>query len=144
MGQVAIINAPSSFTWIWSIMKPWMSKETQAKVNVLGSNFQAELLEMVDAENLPRSLGGTCTCGAMDGESERCALSGVGPWLEGRKGWGPNAQAKKESSPVVHANGAAAVAVSDMPAPSSELREVPPSVQNVQVRFFLELIQQYH
>jgi hypothetical protein len=87
MGKIAIVNAPSSFTFIWSAIKPWLSKETAEKVDILGSNYQDVLLELVDAENLPSILGGKCTCESEGG----CHLSGVGPWMEGRVGWGPKA-----------------------------------------------------
>lgn len=93
MGQLAIVNAPSTFTAIWGVMKPWMSKETVAKVDILGSNYKDVLLELVDAENLPASLGGNCTCEAEGG----CSLSGAGPWQEDRSGWGPKAKAKREA-----------------------------------------------
>ncbi|CAA7261570.1 unnamed protein product [Cyclocybe aegerita] len=73
MGQLAIVNAPSTFTMIWSIMRPWMSKETVDKVDVLGSNYKSVLLDLVDAENLPASLGGNY----------------------GRVGWGPKAAARR-------------------------------------------------
>jgi hypothetical protein len=115
MSQLAIVNAPSSFTAIWAVMRPWLAKETVAKVAVLGSNYQSALLEMVPAENLPETLGGTCTCedcgahsdgskagahadekaekaGAKKGEKPvgvaemgRCAFSSAGPWMVGRE-----------------------------------------------------------
>ncbi|GJE97186.1 Sec14-like phosphatidylinositol transfer family protein [Phanerochaete sordida] len=95
MAQLAIVNAPSSFTAIWSVMRPWLAKETAAKVSVLGANYQKALLELVDAENLPETLGGTCTCaectnitpdGGEGGVAEmgRCAFSSAGPWMVGR------------------------------------------------------------
>lgn len=106
MSQLAIVNAPSSFTTIWAIMRPWLAKETVAKVSVLGTNYHSALLELVDPENLPESLGGTCTCEdcvPREGEGKaveeeggvaemgRCAFSSAGPWLFGRKerreGW---------------------------------------------------------
>jgi len=77
MGQLAIVNAPSTFTIIWSIIKPWLSKETVAKVDILGSNYQDVLLGLVEKENLPASLGGGCEC---DGG---CEYSFAGPWKEG-------------------------------------------------------------
>ncbi|KAK2465338.1 hypothetical protein APHAL10511_002692 [Amanita phalloides] len=85
MGQLAIVNAPQSFTVIWSAMKPWLSKETIEKVDILGSDYQEVLLRLIDAENLPSLLGGKCTCDHAGG----CQFSGAGPWLEGRQGWGP-------------------------------------------------------
>lgn len=79
MAQLAIVNAPSSFTTIWSFIKPWLAKETVAKVDVLGSDYQDVLLSLIDAENLPAALGGTCQC------EEGCEHSNAGPWSEGRK-----------------------------------------------------------
>ncbi|TFK74886.1 CRAL/TRIO domain-containing protein [Pluteus cervinus] len=89
MGQLAIVNAPSSFTFIWSMIKPWLSKETVAKVEVLGSDYEKVLLNLVDEDCLPSVLGGSCKCEGLGG----CHLSGVGPWLEDRVGWGPKAAA---------------------------------------------------
>jgi len=89
MGKLAVINAPSTFTTIWSVVKAWLAKETAEKVEILGSNYKDVLLDLVDAENLPSSLGGSCTCSEVGG----CQLSGAGPWQEGRKGWGPLAKA---------------------------------------------------
>jgi hypothetical protein len=79
MGQLAIVNAPVSFTFIWSIIKPWLSKETVEKVNILGSDYQDVLLGLVDKENLPASLGGRCEC------EGGCEYSFAGPWKENLK-----------------------------------------------------------
>lgn len=81
MGQLLIINAPSSFTFIWGFIKPWLAKETIEKVDILGSNYRDVLLDVVDVENLPEILGGKCTC---EGEGG-CELSGAGPWMDERK-----------------------------------------------------------
>lgn len=80
MGQLAIINAPSSFTFIWSIVKPWLAKETVEKVDILGKDYKEVLLQIVDADNLPTVLGGNCTCSSAGG----CDLSSAGPWMEER------------------------------------------------------------
>ena len=90
LGKLAVINAPSTFTTIWNVVKAWLAKETAEKVEILGSDYKDVLLDLVDAENLPSSLGGSCTCSEAGG----CELSGAGPWQEGRKGWGPLAQAR--------------------------------------------------
>lgn len=74
MGQLAIVNAPSSFAFIWSIMRPWMAKETAEKVDILGHDYRQRLLDMVDADSLPKTLGGNCEC------EGGCHLSSVGPW----------------------------------------------------------------
>ncbi|KAJ3571562.1 hypothetical protein NP233_g3671 [Leucocoprinus birnbaumii] len=97
MGQLVIINAPSSFTVIWSVIKPWLSKETVDKVDILGHDYKRVLLEIVDADSLPASLGGECTCEGLGG----CSMSGAGPWMIGRKGWGPRSQASQEEAQTV-------------------------------------------
>ena len=97
MSQLAIVNAPSSFTAIWAVMRPWLAKETVAKVSVLGSNYAPALLELIEAESLPTSLGGKCTCAECTwvkvanedikdgvGEMGRCAYSSAGPWMANR------------------------------------------------------------
>jgi hypothetical protein len=116
MGQLIIINAPTSFTAIWSMIKPWLAPRTLDKITILGTNspdqHTALLLDLVSPENLPASLGGTCTCtctcasttssstrgddrdsessGSDSGESDSsggdggCALSNAGPWMDGR------------------------------------------------------------
>lgn len=80
MGQLAIINAPSSFTFIWSMVKPWLAKETVEKVDILGKDYKEVLLQIVDGDNLPTTLGGNCTCSSAGG----CDLSSAGPWMEER------------------------------------------------------------
>lgn len=81
MGMLVVINAPYSFSAIWSAVRPWLAKETQDKVNIFGSDYTPFLLEHIDAENLPSTLGGKCTCTAKGG----CQFSNGGPWMEGRK-----------------------------------------------------------
>ncbi|KIK65947.1 hypothetical protein GYMLUDRAFT_158236, partial [Collybiopsis luxurians FD-317 M1] len=94
LGRVAIINAPSTFTIIWNAIRPWLAKETADKVDVLGPDYRERLLELIDEENLPLALGGKCHCDAEGSRSSgpRCHLSNSGPWLDGRVGWGPNAE----------------------------------------------------
>jgi len=65
MGQLIIMNAPTSFTTIWSMIKPWLAPRTLDKISILGTNQpdqHATLLDLVSPENLPVALGGTCTC----------------------------------------------------------------------------------
>ncbi|KAJ8080592.1 hypothetical protein PM082_017426 [Marasmius tenuissimus] len=81
MGSLFVINAPSSFTMIWSVIKPWLAKETADKTDVLGKDYKERLLEVVDADSLPSILGGNCRCEEAGG----CQYSAVGPWLEGGK-----------------------------------------------------------
>lgn len=81
MGQVVVINAPYGFSTVWSVIKPWLAKETQEKVDIVGSDFKEVLLDLVDAENLPEMFGGKCTCSEHGG----CMKSNAGPWVDGRR-----------------------------------------------------------
>ncbi|KII93920.1 hypothetical protein PLICRDRAFT_409657 [Plicaturopsis crispa FD-325 SS-3] len=97
LGQLAIINAPSSFAYIWSFIKQWLSPETAQKIDVLGGNYRDVLLELIDEDNFPAHLGGSCRCEHAGG----CELSGAGPWLEGRVWEG----AAKAGSPLTRPTG---------------------------------------
>ncbi len=77
LGGLIVLNAPSSFAAIFNVVKAWMAKETASKVEVLGSDYQKRLLEVVDAEHLPARFGGQCKCDEHGG----CELSIAGPWI---------------------------------------------------------------
>ena len=62
MGQLIIINAPTTFTAMWSVIKPWLAPRTLDKITFLCANQTNQLLDLVSPENLPVALGGTCTC----------------------------------------------------------------------------------
>ncbi|KAI9058320.1 CRAL/TRIO domain-containing protein [Trametes sanguinea] len=81
MAQLAIVNAPMGFSTIWNVMKPWLAKETVAKVAIYGSDYKKALLELIDEDALPASLGGKCTCEGLGG----CMKSNAGPWMHERK-----------------------------------------------------------
>ncbi|KAG7096421.1 hypothetical protein E1B28_003860 [Marasmius oreades] len=74
MGKFYIVNAPYLFSTVWSLIKPWLDEVTAAKIAILGSNYQPELLKQIPAENLPKYLGGKCECPG------GCSLSDAGPW----------------------------------------------------------------
>ncbi|KZT35189.1 CRAL/TRIO domain-containing protein [Sistotremastrum suecicum HHB10207 ss-3] len=80
MGKLIVINAPTSFTYIWGIVKRWLAQETVNKVEILGNAYLEDLLKEIDVDALPASLGGTCECKGLGG----CVLSNVGPWLDER------------------------------------------------------------
>ena len=76
MGQMFIVNAPMLFTGVWSVVKGFLDERTRQKIKILGGKYQKELFEVVDPDNLPDFLGGTCTCKELGG----CMLSNAGPW----------------------------------------------------------------
>ncbi len=80
MAQLALVPAPRGFSPIWTVMKPWLAKETASKIAIYGSDYKKALLELIDPEALPTSLGGTCTCDGAGG----CMKSNAGPWMHER------------------------------------------------------------
>lgn len=74
MGKFYIINAPFMFSTIWSFVKPWLDAVTVAKIDIIGSAYKDKLLAQIDADNLPKELGGNCVCPG------GCPLSDAGPW----------------------------------------------------------------
>ena len=79
MGKLVVINAPRSFTTIWSVVKQLMNERTVRKVEILGNNYSGTLLSLIPEENLPVNFGGKCECRG------GCHLSSAGPWMEGRQ-----------------------------------------------------------
>lgn len=67
MYKMLIINAPMMFRGAWSVISPFIDKKTRDKITILGSKYHDTLLEIVDKENVPESLGGDCTCAAFEG-----------------------------------------------------------------------------
>jgi hypothetical protein len=72
--KMFIVNAPKIFTIMWSIIKPWIDKRTKAKISIIGNDFLPQLLEYIDADDLPSFLGGNCMC------PNGCICSNAGPW----------------------------------------------------------------
>ncbi|KAF4574527.1 hypothetical protein EYR36_005871 [Pleurotus pulmonarius] len=62
MGKFYVINAPWAFTAVWSIIKGWLDEVTVAKISILGTSYQPDLLKQIPAENLPEEFGGKCKC----------------------------------------------------------------------------------
>lgn len=100
MGKLVVVNAPSSFAYIWSVVKFWLSKETIEKVDVQGSNYREALLALIDVENLPVEYGGTCACQGEGG----CVFSSAGPWLETRE-YKKEGEGKEGAEETMKSNG---------------------------------------
>ncbi|CAL9029429.1 unnamed protein product [Prunus brigantina] len=76
LNRLFIVNAGSGFKMLWKAVKAFLDTRTLAKIQVLGYNYQSNLLDVVDQSNLPTFLGGGCTCSDYGG----CLLSDKGPW----------------------------------------------------------------
>lgn len=59
MHKSLIINAPTSFRIIWSLVKHLLDTRTQEKIEVLPSNYVPHLLKHIAPENLMECYGGT-------------------------------------------------------------------------------------
>ena len=53
-----IINAPVVLKGLWAMIKGWIDPVTAAKFRILGKDYQAALLEVIDADQLPVEYGG--------------------------------------------------------------------------------------
>ena len=73
LGKLYVINAPWGFSGVFSVIKRFLDPVTVAKIHVLGSSYQKELLAQVPKENLPKEFGGDCEC------EGGCQLSDAGP-----------------------------------------------------------------
>ena len=72
-----MINAGSVFKFVFAILKTFMTEKTRNKVSIEGTDFINKLSQLVDIQNLPTFLGGTCTCSHVEGG---CQFSDPGPW----------------------------------------------------------------
>jgi len=64
------------FTGVWAVIKGFLDEKTRNKIKIIGGGYKKDLLEAIDAENLPEFLGGSCTCEEYGG----CMYSNIGPW----------------------------------------------------------------
>ncbi|OVA11629.1 CRAL-TRIO domain [Macleaya cordata] len=75
--RLFIVNAGSGFRVLWKALRAFLDARTIAKIQVLGSNYQNKLIEVIDPSNLPSFLGGSCTCSEYGG----CLMNDNGPWM---------------------------------------------------------------
>lgn len=89
LGKMYIINAPMLFTAVWTLVKQLLDEVTVSKIEILGYNYKDALLQAIDAENLPVSLGGTSDApGGIE-------MSDIGPWSDGSVPGYPKAEFEK-------------------------------------------------
>jgi hypothetical protein len=86
LGKLYLINTPWGFSSVFGVVKAFLDPVTVAKIHVLGSGYQKELLAQVPAENLPEEFGGKCNCPG------GCQMSDDGPCKffgqqHGHDGW---------------------------------------------------------
>jgi hypothetical protein len=60
LGQLFFVNAPTFFSIIWSIIKPWLNEHTRKRITILSSNGHQELAKVVDPDKLHVYFGGNC------------------------------------------------------------------------------------
>ncbi|KAJ3129326.1 cytosolic factor, phosphatidylinositol/phosphatidylcholine transfer protein [Nowakowskiella sp. JEL0407] len=77
LGRMFIINAPTLFTTIWAVIRNFLDENTLNKISLIGSSYQKQLLEEIDAESLPEMYGGKCAC------TGGCDTRDIGPWNDG-------------------------------------------------------------
>ncbi|CAN6722257.1 unnamed protein product [Malus baccata var. baccata] len=77
--RMFIINASYAFRKVlWPTVKAFLDARTTSKIHVLSNKYQSNLLEIIDASELPEFLGGSCTCSDQGG----CMYSDKGPWKD--------------------------------------------------------------
>jgi len=80
LGRLYIVNAPWVFPFFWKLVQNCLDQNTASKIVVLGSNYKKELLQYIDADQLPVEYGGTCNCkGGCVPTHDISALRGKGP-----------------------------------------------------------------
>mmetsp|Transcript_13771 Transcript_13771/g.26243 ORF Transcript_13771/g.26243 Transcript_13771/m.26243 type:complete len:702 (-) Transcript_13771:106-2211(-) len=80
-GRMIIINAPKVFSIAWSFVKPMLDEKTVNKISIFGcdpATYTEVLLDLIDADQLPKLFGGRCLCDGHDMAS--CMRTSKGPW----------------------------------------------------------------
>ncbi|KDO24147.1 hypothetical protein SPRG_10574 [Saprolegnia parasitica CBS 223.65] len=62
LNRVFIVNAPLFFYGTWKLIEVFLNENSRKKISILGKNFKPTLHTHIDADQLPKSLGGTCEC----------------------------------------------------------------------------------
>lgn len=75
MWQMYVINTPMLFKAAWLVIKPFLNEKSRNRIKLLGGKYHKELFQIVDPDNLPKEVGGNCTC-----EGSTCFQASPGPW----------------------------------------------------------------
>lgn len=60
--KLFLINCPFVFRVMWKVVKPWLHPITASRIEICGGSYLPKLQELIEDENIPRYLGGKCTC----------------------------------------------------------------------------------
>ena len=72
-----MVNQPRFLTWMFALVKPFMSQKMKSRVHLLGSDVSL-LAQHMDPTLLPPDLGGSSTESPMAWFDEQCALEAQG------------------------------------------------------------------
>jgi len=81
LGQVFIVNAPSMFGSVWSIVSYFLDKKTKDKIRFLNASQFDAMLEFIDPHQLPLEYGGTCN---QCREGHKCLPDSDEPYVPSR------------------------------------------------------------
>ena len=71
MGILLIVNAPWSFTAVWSVIQSWLDERTRSKIKIVGGKPIKELVKYIDEDQIPEFLGG---------KNKAPLEKDIGPW----------------------------------------------------------------
>lgn len=77
LGAILVVNQPRFLTWMYALVKPFMSKKMKSRVHLLGSDVSL-LAQHMDPTLLPPELGGSSSESPMAWFDEQCALEAQG------------------------------------------------------------------
>ena len=110
LGEMFLINCPTFFSMVWSIVKPLLDDRTRRKIHVLTAAKMEVMFEVIDRDVCPAQLGGRCSCPG------GCLYSNLGPWSDPKyldralgSGGAASTPAPPASSPAPAASGTAEV-----------------------------------
>lgn len=67
--KMYFINSDWKFKWAWNIISYFVHKETQKKIQILGTSYLEKLLEDVDISQIPKEFDGECEVPIVWGET---------------------------------------------------------------------------